>query len=158
MPLQPATPSPAILGDLLQNLGLPDDGRPIFLYFFRSDCPWCASETPHFASVFARPGHKFLSHVIGIAVGHDSLQLAQAFAHEKEWPYSVWVDEDHQLREAFALTRVPAVVVINGQKLVERTYEGYTEQVSGILEQTLYAAARGVTPPQYSMIGNGCAP
>jgi hypothetical protein len=53
---------------------------------------------------------------------------------------------------------VPAVVAINAQGLVERTYEGATEQLPGIVEQTIFALAHSSEPPEYEMIGNGCAP
>lgn len=158
MPLQPATPAPAALQDLLTQLGLSSNGHPVFLLFFRSDCPWCASEVTHLAEVFARTSHKFSTHVVGIAGGEDDEATARQFAKEKNWPYPVAVDTNGALRSAFGITRVPAIVAINGHGLVERTYEGVTEQLSGILEQTVLSAARGTTPPEYDMIGNGCAP
>lgn len=157
MSLQPATPAPDALDELLTNLDIERDGQPIVLNFFRSDCPWCASEMPQLAEVYRR--HEKLDFVVaGIAVGNDSADEATNFANAKNLGFPVLADDNGSLRAAFAIERVPAIVVINAHGLVERTYEGVTEQLAGILEQTILAVAHDSTPPAYDMIGNGCAP
>ncbi len=157
MPLQPATPAPQITAQLLAQLGLSDDNKPIFLNFFRSDCPWCASEMPQIAEIYAAH-EKLGAHIIGVAVGSDTPELATRFAREKLLQFPVAADQGGELKSAFAIERVPSIVAINAQGLIERTYEGVTEQLIGILEQTLYALAHDSEPPEYDMIGNGCAP
>lgn len=157
MPLQPATPSPAILSEFLAQLGLENDQRPIFLNFFRSDCPWCASEIPRLSEIYARHADLTL-HALAVAVGHDSPEAAQSFARDKDLHIPVVTDQNGTLKAAFGIERVPAVVAINAQGLVERTYEGATEQLPGIVEQTIFALAHSSEPPEYDMIGNGCAP
>ena len=157
MPLQPATPAPQITSQLLAQLGLIDDNQPIFLNFFRSDCPWCASEMPQLSEIYAH--HEDLgAHIIGIAVGSDTPETATQFAREKLLAFPTIADQDGLLKGAFAIERVPAIVAINAQGIIERTYEGATEQLTGILEQTLFALAHDSAPPKYDMIGNGCAP
>lgn len=157
MSLQPATPAPAITDDLLAQAGLSRDQQPVFLNFFRSDCPWCAAEVPQLSEIYARradlPGC-----VVGVAVGDDTGESAARFAREKQLSFPVVADESGALRAAFGIERVPAVVAINAHGLVERTYQGATEQLPGILEQTLFALAHSSEPPEYDMIGNGCAP
>ena len=82
MPLQPATPAPAALDELLQKLEIERDDQVIILNFFRSDCPWCASEMPQIADVYRR--HEKLDFVVaGIAVGSDSDEDATNFANAK---------------------------------------------------------------------------
>lgn len=157
MSLQPATPAPAILAELLTQIGLTPDDQPVFLNFFRSDCPWCASEMPQLSEIYAR--HEDLSvHIIGVAVGADTAESAAQFAREKLLSFPVIADGSGALKTAFSIERVPAIVAINAHNLVERTYEGVTEQLPGILEQTLFALAHESEPPEYDMIGNGCAP
>lgn len=157
MPLQPATPAPQILAQLLSQLGLPEDNQPIFLNFFRSDCPWCASEMPQLSAIYANHD-KLDIHVIGIAVGSDTPATATQFVRDKQLSFPTLADEGGTVKTAFAIERVPAIVAINSHGLIERTYEGVTEQLPGILEQTLYALAHDSEPPEYDMIGNGCAP
>lgn len=157
MSLQPATPAPALLSDLLSQAGLVHDGRPVFLNFFRSDCPWCATEIPRLGEIYARHADLTL-YIVGVAVGGDSNESAAAFAQNKGLPFPVVADASGAVKAAFGIERVPAVVAINGQGLVERTYEGATEQLTGIVEQTLFALAHGSEPPEYDMVGNGCAP
>ena len=157
MPLQPATPAPAALDELLQKLDLERDDQTVILNFFRSDCPWCASEMPQIAEVYRR--HQKLDFLVaGIAAGNDSEEDAINFANAKNLDFSATADSDGSFCRAFGIERVPAFVVINAQGLVERTYEGVTEQLAGILEQTILAVAHDNTPPTYDMIGNGCAP
>lgn len=157
MSLQPATPAPDALDMLLEKLELERDNQAVFLNFFRSDCPWCASEMPQLAQVYRR--HEKLDFLVaGIAVGGDDDTAAQLFANAKNLDFPVTSDPSGALKAAFDIARVPAIVVINPHGLVERTYEGVTEQLAGILEQTVLAVAHDNTPPTYDMIGNGCAP
>ena len=157
MPLQPATPAPGALDELLRALDIERDDQPVILNFFRSDCPWCASEMPQLAEVYRR--HETLGFLLaGIAVGNDSADDATNFANAKNLGFPTMADEGGHLSGAFGIERVPALVVINGRNLIERTYEGVTEQLAGILEQTIMAVAHDNTPPVYDMIGNGCAP
>lgn len=157
MPLQSATPAPAILDDVLLRLETPRQNHAAVLIFLRSDCPWCASEVPRLSDVVTRAA-KYAMRAVGVAGGTDSPESAAQFASEKALSFPVIADEDGQLREAFAIERVPSVVIINGAGLIERTFEGVTEQLSGIVAQALSAVASDATPPQYNMIGNGCAP
>ena len=96
-------------------------------------------------------------HVVGIACGEDTVETAGEFARAKGLQFPTYVDENGAVKVAFGIERVPAVVFVNAHGLVERTFEGVTEQLTGILEQTIYAAATRSTPPEYDMIGNGCA-
>ncbi len=112
---------------------------------------------PQLSEVYAR--HETLgARVLGVAVGADSSESAANFARDKALSFPVVADPSGALKAAFAIERVPSVVAINAHNLVERTYEGVTEQLAGILEQTLFALAHSSEPPEYDMIGNGCAP
>lgn len=155
--MQSATPAPAVLDDFLARAPLSNSNPPTVLVFLRSDCPWCASEVPRLSDVFGRMS-KLELRVLGIAGGTDSPATATRFAQEKALNFPVVADESGELRSAFAIERVPSVVVINSSGLIERTFEGVTEQLTGIVAQTLSAVASDATPPQYNMVGNGCAP
>lgn len=157
MPLQSATPAPSLLDDFFARAAITRGNHPVVLVFLRSDCPWCASEVPRLSDVFARLSKLELA-VIGIACGHDDAETAARFQSEKQLSFPVLPDEGGQLREAFALERVPTIVIINSRGLVERSFEGVTEQLAGIVEQTLGAVADDAPPPFYEMVGNGCAP
>ena len=128
---------------------------PLLLFFFRTDCTWCHVEMPKLAE--ARRRHKDVAvQVVGIAAG-DDLTLIQDYAKQHEIEYPVLFDKNAEVSRAFGLERVPSVVLIGANGTISRVYEGSSEQLSGIVEQTLMAAARGDEPPEYSLIGNGCA-
>ena len=157
MPLQSATPSPAVLDEFLRRLDVERQDHPVVLVFLRSDCPWCASEVPRLSDVFVRQA-KLQMVVAGVACGHDSAEDAARFATEKKLSFPVATDEDGGMRRDFVIERVPSIVIINSRGIVERTFEGVTEQLPGIVEQTLGAVADDAPPPFYEMVGNGCAP
>ena len=157
MPLQSATPAPSALDEFLARASVARENRPVVLVFLRSDCPWCASEVPRLSDIFARHA-KFDLAVLGVACGHDSTETASRFQSEKQISFPVVPDEGSALRNAFAIERVPSIVIMNAQGLVECTFEGVTEQLGGIVEQTLGAVVDNSVPPFYEMIGNGCAP
>ncbi len=157
MPLQSATPAPEFLNAFLARAGLARDNRPVVLVFLRSDCPWCASEAPRLSDVFARAA-KLDLRFVGVAGGHDSPDSAARFRDEKQLNFPVVADDNGALTTAFAIERVPSVVVLNAHGLVERTFAGVTEQLAGIVERSLGAVADDLPLPTYDMIGNGCAP
>lgn len=132
-------------------------GTPVLLNFFKSDCAWCQAELPKFVEVCGRHPDLDLG-ILGIAVGLDDATSAARFAAENNFDFPVAVDSDHTVRELYALQRVPTLVLINAAGNVIRIYEGASEQLSGIVEQTILAAARGDQPPDYKLVGNGCSP
>jgi peroxiredoxin len=151
-PLQPDFSLTDLDGQRIEYSAL--RGRPILLNFFTSACPWCQVEMPKLAEVYERH-RKVEVAVVGVAVGDDTAASARAFAQEKKLHFPIALDA--ALPRAFGLERVPAVVLINGDGAVARVYQGSSEQLSGIVEQTLLAAAEGSELPEFHFIGNGCA-
>jgi thiol-disulfide isomerase/thioredoxin len=151
-------PAPQELNEILRLANIENDGNPIMLNFFRTDCPWCATFVPHLSEVYARHDFKLKIHEIGIVSGHNTLEMVEKFKKEKLIVFPIIVDSDDSFVQSFGIKRVPSIVVVNAEGEVERIYEGVTEQLTGILEQTLFAVANRTAPPEYEMIGNGCAP
>lgn len=134
-------------------------GTPVLLNFFKSTCPWCQQEMPRLAKVYARLAEQGLDvNVIGIVVGTDTQSSAEQFAQSYGLKIPLAIDSEKIARTAFGIERVPTMVLVDAKGIVSRVYEGATEQLGGIVEQTIMAAARGDGPPNYDMIGNGCAP
>jgi len=158
MTFKPASPAPAELTEILRLANINDDGNPIMLNFFRTDCPWCATFVPHLSEVYARHDFKLKIHEVGIVSGHNTAEMAEKFKKEKLIVFPIIVDAENLFVQAFGIERVPSIVVINADRQVERVYAGVTEQLTGILEQTLFAVANHTAPPEYEMVGNGCAP
>jgi len=156
MALPTATPAPAALHDYLARLNLKAEKTPVFLNFFRSDCPWCTTEMPRLVEIYKL--HKDLRvHIIGVAE-HATEEAALAYARGLGWNFPIITDADETLKNAFGVRRVPSIVVIDCHGQLVRFYEGVTEQLTGILEQTVFAVAHDTEPPHYDMIGNGCEP
>ena len=141
-------------GRLMQLAGL--RGAPVLLNFFKSDCSWCQVELPKLAEVYRRYPDLGV-HIVGVAVGEAREQIEQ-FAREKELDFPIVVDGSGETGNAYALERVPTLVLIDASGIVARVYRGSAEQLAAITEQAMLAVARGEEPPEYSLIGNGCAP
>jgi peroxiredoxin len=131
-------------------------GQPVVLNFFKSTCPWCQTEMPRLGKVYAHLKEQGIEvPVQGIVVGSDTSESAQRFAQTSGLEIPLAIDAEKTARADFALTRVPTIVLIDAKGSVSRVYEGASEQLAGIVEQTVFAAARGDAPPNYEMVGNG---
>lgn len=135
-------------------------GKPVLLNFFNSTCPWCQTEMPRLAELYRRlnDDKEVDVAIIGVVVGQDTPYSAAQFAAEKQLDFPMAVDVDGAARTAYQLERVPTLVLVDGQGVVQRVYEGASEQLAGIVEQTVLSAAGGHELPDYNLVGNGCAP
>jgi peroxiredoxin len=131
-------------------------GQPVLLTFFKSTCPWCQVEIPRLAKVYAHMKENGIDvPVQGVVVGSDTPESAARFAQNSHLDIPLAVDTDKTARADFGLVRVPTLVLVDAKGNIARVYEGATEQLAGIVEQTIIAAARGDAPPNYEMVGNG---
>ena len=131
-------------------------GQPVLLNFFKSTCPWCQMEMPRLGKVYAHLKEQGIDVPIqGIVVGSDTAESASRFAQNSNLEIPLALDAEKTARIDFGLTRVPTIVLIDAKGSVSRVYEGASEQLAGIVEQTVFAAARGDGPPNYEMVGNG---
>lgn len=130
-------------------------GAPVLLNFFKSDCSWCQVEMPKLADVYRRLADLDL-HIVGVAVGEEAAQ-AEQFALDKELDFSIVADAG-ETGAAYGLERVPTLVLVDAAGIVAQVYEGSSEQLASIVEQTILAAVHGHELPDFSLVGNGCAP
>ena len=155
------------IGDAAPQFELPDLSEqsvslselrdtPVVLFFFRTDCSWCEVEMPKLAEVY-RAHSESVVHVLNIAVGEEQ-NVVEIFLRDKDFDFPILLDHNGQVALNYTLERVPTVVMVSAEGNIERVYEGSAEQLGGIVEQSILAAARGVELPTYSLIGNGCAP
>jgi peroxiredoxin len=129
-------------------------GTPVLLNFFKSTCAWCQAEMPRLADIYRRMSDVDVR-VLGVVVGKDDASSVERFARDKNLDFPLAVDDQHQVRADYGLQRVPTLVLVDAEGKVARVYEGSSEQLSGIVEQTILAAARGDEPPDYYLVGNG---
>ena len=129
-------------------------GTPVLLNFFKSTCPWCQLEMPRLAEMYNRLSEVNVR-VLGIVVGKDDNASAEKFASDKQLQFPIAVDSEKQVREEYGLQRVPTLVLVDENGNVARVYEGSTEQLTGIVEQTMLAAAGKDSLPDYYLVGNG---
>lgn len=133
------------------------NGHPVVLVFFTEKCVWCRTEMPRLGEIYRHVKHDQV-HVFGIHSYNGDAASTKQFAKEYNLEFPVLLDPDGIATRAYEIARVPTVIVVNGDGTIARVYEGVTEQMAGILEQTILAAAGHRELPEYSLVGNGCAP
>ncbi len=134
-------------------------GQPILLNFFNSTCPWCQSEMPRLGKVYDHvKQQKFNVPMIGVITSQETPQSAVQFALNCGLDMPLALDDNRSASAIFGIERVPTLVLIDAGGAIARVYEGASEQLSGIVEQALFAAARGDAAPTLELVGNGCAP
>ena len=134
-------------------------GQPLLLNFFNGTCPWCQSEMPRLGKVYDHlKEQKFHVPMIGIIASQETAESAVQFALHCGLDMPLALDGKRAASAAFGIKRVPTLILIDAQGLLSRVYEGASEQLSGIVEQALFAAARGDAAPTLELVGNGCAP
>jgi peroxiredoxin len=104
-----------------------------------------------------RRHHDVAVHFLGVASDSDRT-LIETFVREQQLEFPILHDINGETTRAYAIERVPTFIVVDSDGSITRIYQGSSEQLAGIVEQTLMAAARGDELPEYSLIGNGCAP
>jgi peroxiredoxin len=130
-------------------------GTPVLLNFYKSNCSWCQTEMPQLAQVYERLNDVNVK-VFGIDIGDDSATAAR-FANEKGLEFPILLG-DSATALTYHLKRVPTLVLVDETGNIACVYEGVTEQLSGIVELTMLAAAGRHELPEYSLVGNGCSP
>jgi peroxiredoxin len=134
-------------------------GTPVLLNFYTTNCPWAQTEMPRLGEVYRRlHEHQVNVIVLGVALGSDTPHTVVQFAADKELDFPHVTGGGTELRDAYGIERVPTLVLVNREGAVHCVYEGATEQMPGIVEQTLLAAAGDEELPVYHLVGNGCAP
>lgn len=155
MPLRIGIPAPAL--ELANEQGEPWRAaapRALLLNFFSIHCPWCASEMPRLAEVYRRHGDIGMD-IVGLVEAQTGNEELTTFLREKSLQFPVYHND--QAFENYAIERVPTLVLVGGNGQIASIYEGASEQLSGVVEQTILAFARGDELPTYHLIGSGCA-
>lgn len=133
---------------------------PVLLIFFTPNCSWCEVALPRFVEVLHRVEEMTVS-VIGVV--HGTENDLEVFLGNQQINFPLALDNDGGTMRAYGIERVPTLVLLGPGGVVARVYEGWTEQLPGIFEQTMLAMAHTHDVvdhplPDYAQVGNGCAP
>ena len=163
MPIAPNTQAPDFSlpsrsGEIVQLSAHHD--APVLLIFFTPNCSWCEVALPRFVDVLKRLGEM---EPAALGVVHGEEKDLEVFLGNQDIQFPLALDNDGATMRAYEIERVPTLVLLGPGAVVARVYEGWTEQLPGIFEQTLLAMAHthdivDHPLPDYAQIGNGCAP
>jgi peroxiredoxin len=103
---------------------LADVSGPVLLAFFKVSCPTCQFTFP-FLQRFADNGVR----VIGVS--QDSAVATGPFRDRFDLRFPIWLDpasEKYPASNAYAITHVPSLFLVNAQGTIDRTVSGFSRE------------------------------
>jgi peroxiredoxin len=92
------------------NVGALIGKKVVVLNFWASWCSACEEEIPALVALKASPGAENVE-FFGINVGESSAQI-RYFVEKNKYPYPILMDTDRTTSRLFALTSVPATIIL----------------------------------------------
>ncbi|MCP5159642.1 MAG: TlpA family protein disulfide reductase [Gammaproteobacteria bacterium] len=88
-------------------------GRPVLVTFWATTCPSCIEEIPHLIDLYRDLNPKGLE-IIGVAMAYDPPMQVRAMVEQRQIPYSIVLDSEERIAQAFDSVRVtPTTVLIS---------------------------------------------
>lgn len=117
-------------------------GQPVMLQFWATTCVTCVAEMPHLKAL-----HRELApegfELIGVAMSYDPPGQVRRMVAEKQLPYTIALDSDGRVANAFGdvrLTPTSVLIAPNGEitwkRLGELDFEALEEQIRGMLAES----------------------
>ena len=139
-------------GDIAPDFELPSDagapvklsdfrGKRVVLYFYpKDDTPGCTTQSCGFRDAYPQIEEK---NAVVLGVSPDGVKSHQKFKTKFDLPFTLLVDEDHQIAEAYG--------VWNEKSMYGKTYMGITRSHFVIDEQGRIADAQVKVSPTESV-------
>lgn len=86
-------------------------GKPVFLIFTATWCPYCRIEIPHLKDIYAAYEKRGLV-MVNIDI-QESQEKVSAFASKYKIPFTMLLDKTGDVAEAYGVRGVPTMVLIN---------------------------------------------
>ena len=138
------------------NVALHDyRGKKVVLSFWASWCGPCRRELPALKNLYATY-HKDPSKFEILAISEDdSKHDALKYSNEERLPFPIPWDEGGKIEEAYGVTAIPSLFVLDENGKVIYAEEGYSTMVNFILMQKLGLNPQRTTPGKnYDDTGN----
>lgn len=121
------------------------EGSPVMLQFWATTCRTCVAEMPHLKDL-----HRELSpdglRLVAVAMPYDPPDQVRTMAREKSLPYTIALDRNGKVTDAFGDVRVtPTTVLIDSQGRIAWMKRGKLdfERLSDELRERLDASEAG---------------
>jgi peroxiredoxin len=100
-------------GERIQLTSL--EGKPVMLQFWATTCTTCVAEIPHLKDLHRKLSDKGLR-LVAIAMPYDPPEQVRRMAHDKGIPYTVALDREGTVTQAFGDVRLtPTTILIDAK-------------------------------------------
>jgi len=110
-------------------------GYVLVMDFFATWCIPCKESIPHLNSLKQKYGKQGLQ-ILGVSVDEGNDREVKNFIAERRISYPVAV-ADEELQTEYGLRSIPTVYVINKRGMVAEKFQGFSDQTSRAMEDTI---------------------
>lgn len=119
--------------------------RPIYLVFWATWCPSCLREVPNLKAINEKYGDDIVFVAINVDRTHfwynlttsESKKPVQAYLKKQGIDYSVALDDDKVLSDAFNVRGTPTQVLINKQGYLYKYFHTTPSDINSIIEKLI---------------------
>ncbi len=137
-------PAPAVALPLLngESQALAElEGKPVLLAFWATTCTTCVAEMPSLTALYNELSPEGFE-LVGVAMAYDPEEQVRTLVAQRGLPYTIALDRDGLIAEAFNNVRVtPTTVLINPQgevvwqRIGHLDFDRLEEKIRGMLAQ-----------------------
>lgn len=105
---------------------LSNNGKPIVMVFFDTNCKPCLSELNRIADTYDDWVQETGVKLVAIALD-DARNLAKVepYVNSKEWNYEVYTDSEQHLKGALGITNTPTTLILDGDLNIVWRHTGF---------------------------------
>ncbi len=124
----PAVDLKDINGKAVKTSEISNEGKPIIISFFATNCKPCLRELKAIHEVY--PDWQDETGVKLIAVSIDegqNIQKVKPLVDSNGWDYEVLLDSNSDFKRAMNVSLIPALFIVDGEGKIAYSHTGYTE-------------------------------
>jgi peroxiredoxin len=112
--------------------------RVVLLDFWKTTCPPCLTELPHYQAFSQKYGSKGLA-VVGIALDPGGVSDVKPFVQQQKLTYTMLVDPDGIAAGPYGVRYTPTTFIIDKKGIIQAAYVGYMPGLEQTMENQIKA-------------------
>jgi len=117
------------------------EGKPMFLVFWATWCPFCEEAIPRLKEIYSTYSPKGLTFLAINPAVNDSLRKTRLYVEKFHINYPVIYDEGATIAKSFGINGVPTVVIVDKNGIV-RHRDGIPDNIDARLKEFTEVAKR----------------
>ncbi len=113
-------------GEIVNTAALPQNGRPIVLTFWSTTCKPCLQELEAFTEQWEKWQDERRFEVLAVSTDDSrSLSKVRAYVAANEWPFTILVDKNQDLKRAMNVNAIPHLFIFDQKGNLVYSRVGY---------------------------------